>query len=65
MICRLILWVLSSIEFTIANCCHGRCHKVELVYVEVKKLLISGRSQVIQWDPAVGPSALKNVDTGC
>ena len=64
MIRRLICWVLSSVEFTITNRCHGRGNKVELVYVEVKKLLISRRSLVIQWDPAVGPSALEYVYTG-
>ena len=64
MIRRLICWVLSSVEFTIANRCHGCGNKVELVNVEVKKLLISRRSLVIQWDPAVDPSALEYVYTG-
>lgn len=64
MICRLVLRVLCSVEFTVTDGSHGGGNKVELVNVKVKKLLISRRAQVIQWNPAVCTSALEDVHTG-
>ena len=64
MIGRIILWELSSVKFTITNRCHGCGNKVEHVNVELKKLLISRRSLVIQRDPAAFCSALEYVHTG-